>query len=626
MPSDLITQVPHEVLFGNPAFLKPEVSPDGSTFYYLAPDDGVLNIFAAPVASPLDAAPVTQDRGRGIRSFGCCPDDRTLYYLRDADGDENWRLYLLDLTTGAESCVTPFDGVQARVLAHYPWHPDVMLIGLNRDRRHLHDVYRLSLRTHELAKVAVNPGFLSWLIDADLAVRGGTAPRPDGGMAIYLDPPASLLDPAGVDPAGIALPAPLLEASFEDAMGTRVVAFARDGKTLYLLSSIGADTTRLLAVDVATREQRLLAEHPVHDVRQVLLHPETGSPQAVIFAADRDEWLFLDDDLSSHVGHVRAELAGQGIEAELYIDRCDQAGACWTVTAVASDYPVRYYLYNPSDRSLRFAFTHQPDLERYQLAKMEPFRFRARDGVEVHGYLTRPPGTEGTAVPAVLNVHGGPWARNTYSFNEEAQLLANRGYACVEVNFRGSTGFGKRFRALGTRQWGAAMHNDLLDAVTHLAAKGAIDPARVAIMGCSYGGYAALTGAAVSPGTFRCAIDLCGPANLLTLLANGAPYRSPLLAFMKANIGDPETERDLLWERSPLSRAAGIRVPVLVAQGANDVRVTRDEAEQIVSALAAHGVPHEYLLFEDEGHGLTRSANKMTYYSAVERFLARHLA
>ncbi|MFI5937563.1 S9 family peptidase [Actinoplanes sp. NPDC051494] len=600
--------IPLPLLFAAPAYLRPEVSPDGTRLFFLAPDDGVLNVWTSPVGDPEAATAVTRDRGRGIRTYGVCHDDRTLFYLRDDGGDEGWRIYLVDLATGAERCATPFPGIQARILAHNRWHPTTVLIGLNRDRPHLHDVYALDLPTGELTMVAENPGYLSWIIDTDLRVRGGTTMRPDGGTTVHLDG------------------ATWLEVPYEDVMTTRVAGFARDGQTIYLMSSIGTDAGQLYAVDVATGERTFVAGDPAHDIRQVELDPLTHRPQAVIVAGDRDEWLLLDEDLAKDLARIRAELALRGLDAEVYADRTDRTDRLWTLTVVTGAGPILYYLYDRPAGELRYLFNHQPELDNYELARMEPFAFTARDGVPVHGYVTWPAGRERRDLPAVLDVHGGPWARNWFGFDEQAQWVADRGYACVQVNFRGSTGYGKHFRNLGAKQWGAAMHTDLLDAVAHLTGTGAVDGARVAIMGLSYGGYAALAGAAFSPSVFACAVDLCGPSNLLTMLAAGAPYRTPLTAFMHANVGDPETEAAMLWERSPLSRAGDITIPVLVAQGANDVRVPRAEAEQIVDALRANGVPHEYLLFSDEGHGLTRPENRETYYTAVERFLARHLA
>lgn len=609
--------IPHAVLFGSPSRLQPRISPDGGALFFLAPDEGVSNIWRAPVDRPEHAEPLTHERGRGIHMYGLCHDDRTLFYLRDGGGDEGWRLYLVDLDSGESRCATPFEGVQTRILMHNRWHPTTMLLGLNLDRRHLHDVYRLDLPTGELTKVAENPGYLSWIIDTDLGVRGGAAMRPDGGMAVYLDPPG----PGSTQGA----PEPWLQVPYEDAVGTRVLGFARDGGTCYLLSSIDANAVRLFALDTANGERTLLAEDPVYDVKHVEWDPRTRVPQAVVFAKDRAEWVVLDDEFGRDLARIRAELAQSGVDGEIDIDRDDREDRLWTVAVITGAGPVFYYVYDRTLGRLRYLFSHQEELERYRMARMEPFEFTARDGVLVHGYVTWPADAERKALPAVVNVHGGPWARHSFAFDEEAQLLANRGYACVQVNFRGSTGYGKHFRNLGAKQWGAAMHTDLLDALAHLTADGSIDAERVAIMGCSYGGYAALVGAAFTPEVFRCAIDLCGPSNLLTLLAAGAPYRTPLQAFMLANVGDPETEHDMLWARSPLSRVADISIPVLVAQGENDVRVPRQEAEQIVAALAEKGLAHEYLLFPDEGHGLARPDSRLAYYAAVERFLAEHL-
>lgn len=609
MTYDAVPLIPREVLFGNPTYASPTLSPDGRRLGFLAPDEGVLNVWVGPADDPSRAVPVTHDRGRGIRVYGFCHDDRTLFYLQDRDGDENWRLHLLDFQTGQERCVTPFEDVQVRVLGHNRWNPTRMLLAINKDRPELHDVYTLDLTTGALDKVLDNPGYVGWLVDTDLTVQGAVSVTEEGGAVFFL-----------VDEDGEFRP--WLNVPAEDANTTSPVGFSRDGTTLYLVSSLGANAARLVQVDLATGAETVLAEDPAYDVGGVELHPETRRPQAVIFDKDREVWSYLDDDYGGAVEELRSAL---GIDGELGINRAERSDRVWLVSVVPSDGPVRYYLYDRSVKSLRFLFSHKPDLAGYVLAPMEPFTFVARDGLEIHGYITVPPEVERRNLPAVLNVHGGPWARDTWGYDPEAQWLANRGYVCVQVNYRGSTGYGKAFGNAGDKQWGRAMHTDLLDAIDHLARQGLIDPARVGVMGGSYGGYAALAGAAFTPEVFRCAVDLCGPSNLLTLLDSIPPYWKPMVSMMYAKVGNPETEKEMLWERSPLSRVDNIRIPVLVAQGANDPRVKQAEAEQIVNALKEKGLPHEYLLFPDEGHGLARPENREIYYAAAERFLAEHL-
>jgi dipeptidyl aminopeptidase/acylaminoacyl peptidase len=609
MTYDAVPLIPRAVLFGNPTYAAPTVSPDGTRLGYLAPDEGVLNVWVGPVETPNQATPVTRDRGRGIRVFGFCHDDRTLYYLQDEGGDENWRLHLLDLESGAERCVTPYDNVQVRVLGHNRWHPTTMLLGINRDKPELHDVYRLDLTTGELEKIRENPGYVGWLADTDLSIQGAASVTEDGGVVYHL-----------ADEDGEFHP--WLEVPAEDANTTSPVGFSRDGNTLYVVSSLSANAARLVSVDLATGKETELAADPAYDVDGVEFDPETRVPQAVVFDKDRKSWTFLDDAYGEAVAHLRSLL---GIDGELGINRTERGDRIWMVWVMPSDGPVRFYLYDRSTSGLRFLFAHKPELGEYALAPMEPFTFTARDGLEIHGYVTFPPDVERVRLPAVLNVHGGPWARDTWGYNAEAQWLANRGYACVQVNFRGSTGYGKAFGNAADKQWGRTMHTDLLDAIEHLSGQGFIDAGRIGIMGGSYGGYAALAGAAFTPDVFRCAVDLCGPSNLLTLLAAVPPYWKPMVAMMYAKVGNPETEKDMLWERSPLSRVEDISIPVLVAQGANDPRVKQAEAEQIVEALQAKGLPHEYLLFPDEGHGLARPENREIYYAAAERFLAEHL-
>jgi dipeptidyl aminopeptidase/acylaminoacyl peptidase len=286
---------------------------------------------------------------------------------------------------------------------------------------------------------------------------------------------------------------------------------------------------------------------------------------------------------------------------------------------------VTYFTYDRAAKSGRLLFEARPELSGYTLAAMEPFSYAARDGLVIHGYLTFPPGADRSSLPAVLDVHGGPQVRDTWGYNPEAQWFANRGYLCVQVNYRGSTGYGKAFIAAGDREWGGKMHDDLIDAVSHIVDQGWADKTRVAIYGGSYGGYAALVGAAFTPDVFRCAVDIVGPSNLKTLLETIPPYWVPMIAQLYRRVGNPETDEEFLWSRSPLSRARDIRIPLLIAQGANDPRVKQAESEQIVAALKDAGIDYEYMLFPDEGHGFAKPENRIKFYTAAERFLARYL-
>jgi dipeptidyl aminopeptidase/acylaminoacyl peptidase len=608
MSDDGVQLIPRDVLFGNPERILPTLSPDGTKLGFVAPDEGVLNVWVGPADNPSAARPVTFDRDRGIRVYDFCHDDRTLVYLQDTDGDEDWRLYALDLQSGESQLVTPQTGVTAGVLAHNRWHPTTMLVALNADNPMLHDIYRLDLASRELTKVETNPGYAAWMIDSDLNVRGGVAMTDEGGSVFHLRNPDT-----GADE-------PWLEVGADDVAGTGVYSFSRDGRSALLLSSIDVNATRLLQVDLLSGESTVIAEDPKYDVAGVALNPQSLEPQGVSFEKDRKVWVHLDPKFGEEVDYLRDQLHG-----EVGISRTVRDDRRWIVHDVLSDGPVRYYLFDRDSRELTYLFSHRPELDEYQLAEMEPFSYTARDGLTVHGYLTFPPGVERRDLPAVLNVHGGPWARNSWGYDPEAQWFANRGYVCVQVNFRGSTGYGKAFGNAGNKQWGKAMHTDLLDAVDHLVKQGWVDQDRVGIYGGSYGGYAALAGAAFTPDVFRCAVDLVGPSNLLTLLTSIPEYWKPQIAFMYSRVGNPETEKDFLWDVSPLSRVDDIRIPILVAQGKNDPRVKEAEAEQIVNALIEKGLDHEYLLFEDEGHGLAKPENRERFYAAAEAFLAQHL-
>jgi dipeptidyl aminopeptidase/acylaminoacyl peptidase len=612
MTGDAVPLVPREVLFGNPEKIQPRISPDGKRLAYIAPLNGVLNVWVGQIGAggPDGFRAVTNDTDRGIRAFFWGQDNARILYVQDQGGDENWRLYDTDLASGATRDLTPFDGVQAQLIAEEKKYPTELLVGLNKDNPQLHDVYHLDIETGEMEMVLKNPGIVGFVADPELRVRAGLQPRPDGGMNLVGRRPGASAEQWEV----------FLEVDSDDALGTAPIGFTADGNSLYLLSSVDANASRLLRVDLASGMATVLAADPEYDVSGVMSHPDTKEIQMVSFTKARTEHVVLDPSIVADMEAIRGIQAG-----DLSFLGRDHADRIWLVAFAVDDGPVAYYAWDREAREATFLFHHQPALSKYTLAAMEPFSFSARDGLTIHGYLTFPPDTERRDLPAVLMVHGGPWARDTWGFNPEAQWLANRGYLAVQVNFRGSTGYGKEFVNAGNRQWGAAMHDDLVDAVEHVVGQGWVDRKRVAISGGSYGGYAALVGATFTPDVFCCAVDVVGPSNLKTLIESIPPYWAPIVAQFHERVGNPETEADFLWERSPLSKVDQIRIPILVAQGANDPLVKQAESEQIVNAMKDKGIDYEYLVFPDEGHGFAKPENRMKFFAAAERFLAKHL-
>jgi dipeptidyl aminopeptidase/acylaminoacyl peptidase len=604
--------IPLEVLFGNPERVAPDISPDGTQLAWIAPHNGVLNVWVAPVSGDgVDwAAPqvVTDDTDRGIRNFTWAHDGRHLLYVQDAGGDENWRLHDVDLVTGERRDLTPFEDVQARIVATEPKFPTEVLVGLNRDNPQLHDVYRLDLVTGELVKEVQNPGFLGFLADATMTVRLAAAPHEDGSVDVLIR------DGADADWRL------LLTVPAEDSLTTEPIAFTADGESVLVLSSLGADTARLVRIDLATGATEVLAADPEADVTGVRLHPVTREPQIVTVLRDRSRYQVLDPSLEADLAAIRALHPG-----DPQFSGGDDTDTTWLISFTNDAGPVTFFSYHRPTRTGQFLFEARPELSRYELAAMEPFSFTARDGLTIHGYATFPPGAPRSGLPTVLDVHGGPWARDVWGYNPEAQWLANRGYLCVQVNFRGSTGYGKSFVNAGDKEWGGKMQTDLVDAVAFAAGQGWADPKRVAIYGGSYGGYAALAGAAFNPDVFCCAVDVVGPSNLKTLIETIPPYWAPMISTFHRRVGNPGTDADFLWSRSPLSRAGSIRIPLLIAQGANDPRVKQAESEQIVAALREAGIDHEYMLFPDEGHGFAKPENRLRFYAAADRFLAKHL-
>ena len=600
--------IPRSILFGNPERASPLLSPDGGRLAHLAPLDGVLNVWVG-TAGRDDAQPVTRDTDRGIRVYFWGRDSRHILYLQDKGGDENWRLFAVDVHGRTERELTPYPGVQVRIVDHHKHFPNDVVIAMNREDARRHDVYRLDLRTGNAERVAENPGnIVQWVTDNALKVRGAVASREDGGFDLRLR--ATEQDPWVTT----------LTWSAEDALTSGPVSFAQDGQSLILRDTRGANAARLVRLPLSAAHVTVLAEDPDYDVAEVMIHPDTYDVQLASFIRARREWTVLDPGIAEDVDAVRALKDGDFV----IHDRTD-ADDRWLVGFTEDRAPASYYLYDRTARHGAFLFTTRPALERYTLAAMEPISFRSRDGLTVRGYLTSPPGQTRERLPLVLNVHGGPWHRDVWGYDPEAQWLANRGYACLQVNFRGSTGYGKRFLNAGDREWGGKMHHDLVDAVRWAIDQGIADPGRVAIYGGSYGGYAALVGATFTPDLFRCAVSIVGPSNLITFINTIPPYWSSYRAMLYQRVGNPETEPEFLESRSPLFHVERIKIPMLIAQGANDPRVKRAESEQVVEAMKAKGIDHEYLLFEDEGHGFAKPENRLRFYAAAERFLAKHL-
>lgn len=608
--------IPREVLFGNPERTQPRLSPDGQRLAYIAPVNGVLNVWVGPVGAEVDGEdfePVTDDKDRGIRLYFWAEDGKHLVYLQDEGGDENWRLYAVDPATKKTRDLTPFENVQARPLETNRDFPDELLVELNRRDPQLHDVYRLNLATGDLELVAENPGnVVGWVADAGMRPRGALSAHPDGGFG--------LLYREGGEAGEEADWRELLRWGPEDSLNSAPLGFPKDGPRIFLKDSRGVNATRLVALDPDTGEIEVLAEDPKYDVSEVLVHPDTREIQAIAFTKARTEWTVLDDEIRKDFAVIERLHPG-----DFSVVSRDKGDKNWLVAFTNDDSGPSYYSYDREADEGAHLFDAWPELDRYELARMEPVRFTARDGLEIHGYLTIPPGAEREDLPMVLNVHGGPWARDEWGYDPEAQWLANRGYACLQVNFRGSTGYGKEFLNAGDREWGAKMHDDLVDAVGWAVGEGIADPERVAIYGGSYGGYAALVGATFTPDLFRCAVDIVGPSSLITLIESIPPYWKPLIAIFTERVGNPATDREFLKGRSPLFKVDEIKIPMLIAQGANDPRVKQAEAEQIVAAMREKGIDHEYLLFPDEGHGFARPENRLKFYAAAEGFLAKHL-
>lgn len=630
-PSALISR---DVLFGNPDKAQARLSYDGKHISFSAPVDGVMNVWVAPSDNLSAAKAVTHDKKRGIRQYQWAYNNEQILYLQDEGGNENFNVHVVDLNSGEDKNLTPNPKVAARISQASEKYPDEVLISLNDRSPVFHDLHRINIRTGKDALVFQNPQQIQGNNVAGMATDESynlrfvqTITSAGSGVVYKPETPISL---ASInEPAKAATWTEFAQVPMEDALTTGLVGFDDSGDVLYFQDSRDRDTSALYAWNLKTNEKKLIAENNKADYSSALVHPKTHAVQAASFNYDRVQWQVIDPSIKGDLEYLKTVADGDvGVTSRTLDDKW------WTVTYLLDNGPARTYLYDRDKKKAQFLFVNKKDLEGLKLAKMHPVVVPTRDGLNLVCYVTTPlsadPDQDGKTdhpVPMVLDVHGGPWARDSWGLNPEHQWLANRGYAVMSVNYRGSTGLGKKFTNAGTKEWAGKMHDDLLDAVNWAVKNKIASPDKVAIMGGSYGGYATLVGLTFTPDVFACGVDIVGPSNLYTLLKSVPPYWKPAVAQWRNRVGDETTSegKAFLESRSPLTHVDKITKPLLIGQGANDPRVKQAEADQIVAAMNEKKIPVTYVLYPDEGHGFARPENRMSFYGVTEAFLAKHL-
>lgn len=620
-PAADLPLISRAALFGAPARTDTKISPDGRQIAFLAPHLGQLNVFVMAAGAGVETArPLTVERERGVRRFQWAANSRHILYLNDANGDENWRVFAVDseATTPTAQMLTPATGVQATLIGTSPTQPDVVLVSLNDRDRAFADVWRIDLTTGTRARVLRNTARLSeFVADYDNRVRLAQRVTPAGDAELV-----------SLGPDGRVLRV-LAEIPFADRRSTRVLGFEADHVHALMVDSTDRDRAALVRLNTETGVKESLGESPVADVVDAWRDPRTGVAEAYGAEYLKLEWRPLTEDARADLAALDAAFEGEPRVISRSLD-----DTRWIVVEDGPTAPMRTYTYErQSDRPgpVRLLFDTRPALNGAPLQPMSTQEIRSRDGLTLVAYLTLPAGVAPNGAnrpqnptPLVLVVHGGPWSRDSYGFNPTHQWLANRGYTALSVNFRGSTGFGKAFVAAGNGEWGGRMQDDLLDAVDWAVRERIADPAKVAIIGASYGGYATLAGLAFHPERYACGASLVGPSNLETLMASLPASWANDREDIFRRVGDPRTPagRELLRAHSPLNRATDIRRPLLIGQGATDPRVPQAESDQIVSAMRRASLPVTYLVFPEEGHGFGRPQNRLAYQAVLEGFLA----
>ncbi|OQX73658.1 MAG: S9 family peptidase [Bacteroidetes bacterium 4484_276] len=603
-------QIPLEDFFKNPEKTSYQISPDGKYFSYMAPYESRMNIFVQKVGKD-KATRLTSETDRDIAGYYWANPGRLLY-LKDDGGDENYSVYGVDKNGKNLKCLTCFEGVRTQIIDDLKDIPDEIIVGLNKRVPQVFDPYRLNIESGEMTMLAENPGDVQgWMTDHEGKLRVAIAIVDGVNTQIrYRDTEEDEF-------------VPVLTTNFKESVNPAFFDF--DNKNVYATSNLGRDKQAVVLFDIANgKELEVLYENDDYDVSSVFYSRKRKVLTSASFTSWKRERHFFDKETEQLFDRLKKDLG----DYELGISAISKDENMYMVRTYSDRSLGAYYLYNKKDDKLEKIHDVSPWLDENKMASVYPIKYTARDGLVIPGYITLPKGlTMETAknLPVVINPHGGPWARDNWGFNPEIQFLANRGYAVLQMNFRGSTGYGREFMEKSFKQWGLTMQNDITDGVYWLINQGIADKDKVAIYGGSYGGYAVLQGCVVTPTLYAAAIDYVGVSNLFTFMQTIPPYWEPMLEMMYEMVGNPVTDAVQFEATSPALNADKIMTPLFVAQGANDPRVNIDESDQIVEALKKRHIDVEYLVKDNEGHGFRNEENRFDFYRSMEKFLGTYL-
>jgi dipeptidyl aminopeptidase/acylaminoacyl peptidase len=598
--------IPLKDFFRNPEKSGYQISPDGKYYSFMAPYEKRMNIFIQEIGKK-EAIRLTSEKDRDISGYSWKNNNRILF-LKDNGGDENFKLYVVNIDGSNLKCLTDFNKVRTQIIDDLEDIPTEVIIGLNKRDPQVFDAYRLNIETGEMKMIAENPGNISdWLTDHDGKLRVATATDGVNTSILYRE---TEKDKFKV----------VLSTNFKESVSPLFFTF--DNKNVYATSNIGRDKSAIVEFDIANgKEIKEIYKNSDYDVSDLSYSRKRKVLTQASYVSWKTENYFFDSETKKMFERFEKEFGNK----EIFITGNTKAEDKFIIRTLSDRSKGTYYIYDKNTDKLDSIHTVAPWLDENELAEMKPIEYKTRDGLTIHGYLTLPKGKEAKNLPVVINPHGGPWARDQWFFNPEVQFLANRGYAVLQMNYRGSTGYGRKFWECSFRQWGLKMQDDISDGVKWLVDQGIADPKRIAIYGGSYGGYATLAGMTFSPELYACGIDYVGVSNLFTFMNTIPPYWKPQLDMFHEMVGDPKKDSLLLRKTSPVFHADNIKAPLFVAQGANDPRVNKAESDQMVNALKKRGIDVEYMVKDNEGHGFHNEENKFDFYTAMEKFLAKHI-